>query len=149
MLRVTGLHLVIIAGFINLKNWFDLPVEKLPVIGLAVPNDAGWVSPVLYTWFAIALLLYAQNFFRNGISALSEEFNDVAQPHYESQAVMSDYERVFNGGEYSPGLGAKLIGAFKLLIWYPIKLLLLSPIALGFLLPILLTIAAVASVFLA
>lgn len=148
MLRITGLHLAIIAVLINFKNWFEQPVKTLPVIGLAVPSDAEWLNPVLYVWFAIAILLYIQFFIRNGISAVSGEYQNVAHPHYENQAVMGDYERVMNQREYHPSLGAKATGLFKLLIWYPVKLLVLSPVALGFLLPVFLSITAVASIFL-
>lgn len=149
MLKGTGLHLSIIAVLINLKNWFGQPIDTLPVIGLAVPSEATWLNPVLYAWFGIAILLYVQLFIRNGFSAMSGEYQDVAHPHYEHQAVMSDYERVTNGGNYEPSPAAKAAGVCKLLIWYPIKLLLLSPVALGFLLPVFFSVAAVASIFLA
>lgn len=100
-------------------------------------------------WFGIAVLLYVQLFFRNGLSAISGEYRDVAHPHYEHQAVMSDYERVMNRGAYEPSLGAKAAGVLKLLVWYPVKLVLTSPVALGFLLPVFFSVAAVASIFLA
>jgi uncharacterized protein involved in cysteine biosynthesis len=83
MLKITGLHLTIIAVLINLKNWFEQPIDTLPVIGLAVPSEAAWLNPVLYTWFGIAILLYVQLFVRNGFSAISGEYQDVANPHYE------------------------------------------------------------------
>lgn len=149
MLKINGLQLLAIAGLISLKNWFGVPVETLPVIGVALPDDHLWRNVVLYGWFAIAILIFIQPFLRNGFAEIIEDFRDVAAPHYEGQAVKEDYHRLFNDTSYEPGIAVKLVGILKFIIWYPVKLIILSPISLGLLLPVLCSISAVLSVFLA
>jgi len=149
MLQINGLQLLTIAGIINFKNWFGVPAETLPVLGLALPDDLLWRNVVLYSWFAIAILIFIQPFLRNSFSEIIEDFRSVAAPHYERQAVMEDYHRLFNDTGYEPGIAVKILRVLKFIIWYPVKLIILSPISLGLLLPVLCSIFAVLSIFLA
>lgn len=149
MLQINGLQLLAIAGLINFKNWLGVSVETLPVLGVALPDDLFWRDVVLYGWFAVAILIFIQPILRNGFSEIIEDFRSVAAPHYEGQAVMEDYHRLFNDTGYEPGIAVKLLSVMKFIIWYPVKLIILSPISLGLLLPGLCSISAVLSIFLA
>jgi hypothetical protein len=149
MLQINGFQLLAIAGIINFKNWFGVPVETLPVLGLALPDELFWRNVVLYSWFAIAILIFIQPFLKNGFSEIIEDFRSVAAPHYEGQAVMEDYHRLFKDTGYEPGIVVKILGVLKFIIWYPVKLIILSPTSLGLLLTVLCSIFAVLSIFLA
>lgn len=149
MLQINGLQLLAIAGLLNFKNWFGVPIETLPILGLALPNDVLWCNVVLYSWFVIAILIFIQPFLRDGFSEIIEDFRSVAAPHYEGQAVKEDYHRLFSDTGYEPGVAVKIFGVLKFILWYPVKLLILSPIFLGLLLPVLCSIFAVLSIFLA
>ncbi|WP_449284583.1 hypothetical protein [Marinobacter sp. PE14] len=149
MLQINGLQLLAIAGLINFKNWFGVPVETLPVVGVALPDDLLWRNVVLYGWFAIGVLIFIQPFLRNGFSEIIEDFKSVTAPHYEGQAVMEDHYRLFSDTGYEPGIAVKFLSVLKFIIWYPVKLIILSPIFLGLLLPVLCSISAVLSILLA
>lgn len=101
---------------INLKNWFGVPVETLPALGVALPNDLLWRNVILYCCFGIVILIFIQPFLRNGISEIIEDFRSVAAPHDEGRAVIEDYHRLFNHTGYEPGFAVKIVVVLKFMI---------------------------------